>query len=181
MAESHAVALHRPVTRWPNVLGIIGIVLAAVTILDKAADLLVLLLWPSADWERFVTDDVARLVVSVLPPTGWIALTSLVWIGLSVLLLAGSLELRRRHRSGVAHCRRWAWLALGWIAVEWSLGLWWLSTVVDDISTVAPAGWQASAIPGILLALALMLAYPVFLLVWLASPAVSEEWAAWTE
>lgn len=181
MAQSHAATLDAPVSRWPGVLGVIGIVLAILTIIDKASDLLWLLMWSEADWARVLAPDLARLVVNVMPPTAWLVTSSLAWIALSVLLLGGSLELWRRHRSGIARCGLWARLAIGWIAVEWTLGLWWLGTIADEISAVAPAGWQATAAPAILLALALMVAYPVLLLVWFARESIRHEYAGWSE
>ncbi len=181
MAQSHAAALDVSASRWPGVLGVIGMVLGGLTLLDKASDLLWLLVWSEGDWYRVLPSQLARLVVSVMPPTAWIAITTLIWIALSVLLINGSLELYRRHRSGILRSRLWARLAIGWIAVEWTVGLWWFTTIADDLSTVAPAGWQATAVPAILLVLALMLAYPVFLLVWLGRPSVAHEHAGWGE
>ncbi len=59
------------------------------------------------------------------------------------------------------------------------VGLWWLERIGPRLSALAPAGWQGYAVLGILLAVVLMLAFPVFLLVWLSRPAVRQETAHW--
>ena len=42
-------------------------------------------------------------------------------------------------------------------------------------------GWQAATALGIGFALVLLLAFPVFLLVWLARPEVRAEYSSWVE
>lgn len=176
-----AVSAHAEAPRWPRVVGAIGIVIAALTLLDKVGDLLFTLWAAGAGWGAVVGAEAAGVVESVIPPAPWIALTSLIWLGLAALLLRGCLRLRLRRPSAIPLCRTWAWLAICWYAVELAYGFWWLSAITGQLDSLAPDGWQGYAVLGTVVATALMLAFPVFLLVWLARPEVTEEWAGWSE
>lgn len=165
--------------RWPRAIGTIGIVLGVLILIDPLDDLLFRLFWAEPDWLRFLSPAMAELVVSVMPPLEWQLAQAAAQLALGVLLVAGSLRLRRYRRSGARLCRTWSWLAIGWIVVLAGWALWQLPLYSARITDVAGRGWQPIASFGALLALALLLAFPVFLLVWLSRPDVRAELETW--
>jgi hypothetical protein len=74
----------------------------------------------------------------------------------------------------VAHFRRH-----GWVAVEIGWVVWWLSRFTGEITGIAQATWQGYAAFGITAALAILLAFPVFLLIWLYRSHVRAEYVGW--
>jgi hypothetical protein len=174
--DDHGASLPR--SRWPDVIGIIGLVLSAIMFFDKLNDL-VTLTWTEEQWSRFVGTDLADVIVRSLPPRGVRLVSSVVHMALAILLFTGSLALRGRRRSAVDKCRVWATLAIGWVAVEIGWAIWWLSRFTGEIMGVAQATWQGYAAFGIALALLILLAYPVFLLTWLSRSHVRAEYTGW--
>lgn len=164
---------------WPRVVGTVGIVVAVIMFLDQLGDLLVPLVMNEGFWRRFLAPDLAEFVARAMPGPGWLVLTSLIGMALAVLLFVGSLRLRRRLRSGVRLCRTWAWIAIAWVAIEIGRAFWWMAEYGDELAGLAGTGWEGSTVLGLLLALAILLAYPVFLLVWLARPPVRTECLTW--
>jgi len=166
-------------SRWPLTLGTIGIVVGALMILDQLDDLLFTQFWTVEEWRALVGRELADFLVRSLPSRSWMVTTSLVKMALGALLVAGSISLRRRRRLGVTLCRSWAGLAIAWLVVEIGWGLVWLSRHAEEIPGLPAEGWQGTATCGALFALALLLAWPVVLLVWLARPDVRQETAGW--
>lgn len=165
--------------RWPGVVGVTGIVLAILMFIDKLDDLVIPLLWSPDDWRGLLDPGEAELVVGLMPPMTWMAPASLIGMALAAVLFVGSLRLRRRLRSGVDLCRRWSWLAIAWAGIEIAVAIWWLQVNAAALSSLAGGEWQAPALVGILAALVVMLAFPVFLLVWFSRPPVRAEYATW--
>jgi hypothetical protein len=163
------------------VIGILGIILSVLIFVDKLDDL-VTLTWTEERWRAVFGADLADLIVRSLPPLAVRLVTSLVRTALAVLLFAGCLALRRRRRVGVSRCRTWAALAIAWVALEMGWAAWWLSQRTEEIADVAgisPAVWQGYAEFGIAVALVLLLAFPVFLLMWFAKSDVKVEYEGW--
>lgn len=166
--------------QWPRVIGTIGIILGIIIFLDQVDDLL-LLRWTEEDWRRIFAPDIAALIGQATPSVGWRLFSSVIQMGLGVLLFVGSLALRRRSRSGVFVCRLWAWLAIGWTVLTIGWAIWWLQRHAGEISGLSDVSWQGYATFGIVLALVLLLAYPVFLLVWLSKRDVQTEYKTWPD
>jgi hypothetical protein len=165
-------------SRWPEVIGIIGIILSVIIFLDKLDDLATLT-WTEEEWARFVGGPLADAIVRALPPVGWRLASSLAQIALAVFLFAGSLALRKRRRTGVSRCRTWAVIAIVWVAVEMAAAIWWLSQYPGGFMGIPPATWQGYAAFGIAVALVVLLAFPVFLLIWFSRSEVREEYERW--
>jgi len=55
----------------------------------------------------------------------------------------------------------------------------WLSRYAEEIPGLPAEGWQAAVACSTLFAFALLLAWPVILLAWLARPDVRQETAGW--
>lgn len=165
--------------RWPRTVGAIGLVVGAIMVLDQVDELLLPLFWDTGGWRRLVGGEVADLLMRSMPPRVWVVAASLVKMALGVLLMVGSLRLRRLRRSGVTLCRAWAGLAIAWLAVEMGWAVVWFSHHAGEIPGLPAQGWQSAATCGVALALVLLLAWPVCLLVWFAKPEVREEIAGW--
>jgi hypothetical protein len=166
--------------RWPTVVSTVGIVLAALMFLDKLDDLL-LLGWTEDDWARVLGAELAALVVRALPPAAWRLVSALIQLALALLLFSGSLALRRHHRAGVGRCRLWAWLAIVWSVSAMGVGLLWVQRYVGGVPDVSAVYWYGSATFGIIVALSILLAFPVFLLYWLSRADVRAEYGSWVE
>ncbi len=167
-----------PRSRWPDVIGIIGIILSIVIFIDKLDDL-VTLAWTEEEWARIIGAPLADAIVRTLPPIGWRLAASLAQMALAVLLFTGSLPLRRRRRVGISRLRTWAVLAIAWVVVEVGWATWWLSQYPGGFMGIPPATWQGYAAFGIVVALVVLLAFPVFLVIWFSRSEVREEYARW--
>lgn len=168
-------------TRWPEVIGILGIILSVIIFIDKLDDLITLS-WTAEQWRVLLGADLARLVVESLPPMAVRLVTSLAHMALGVLLFAGCLALRRRRRAGITRCRVWAALAIVWVVLEVGWAAWWLSHRTEEITRwagISPGVWQGYAEFGIAVALVLLLAFPVFLLIWFGRREIRAEYETW--
>ena len=167
--------------RWPGILGTLGAVLGVIMVVDKTDDLaLIPLLWADDSRRLLLGAELGDLVEFSQPQALGLFLFILLGGVLGLLLVVGSLRLRRRRPSGVAICRAWAWLSLAWLAAGVAVALWWLGRYGDEISRLAGPGSGGGALSGALVGLVL-LAYPVFLLVWLSRAPVKEEYRRWGE
>jgi hypothetical protein len=157
----------------------IGIILSILIFVDKLDDL-VTLTWTEENWREIFGPDLAEVIIGALPPFAWRLVSSLAHVALGVLLLVGCLGLRRRRRWGISRCRQWAVLAIVWIAVEMGWATWWLSRYGGEIAGLPPGTWQAAAAFGLAVALVILLAFPVFLIIWLARKEVRAEYESWS-
>ncbi len=166
--------------RWPKAVGTIGIVLGVLIFLDKLDDMLLPLMWSEEKWQELLAPNVAEFVVRTLPPPAWLVTTGLIWMALALLLIAGSTRLRQHRRSGVTLCTRWAWLAIAMLGLETVRSIWWLSRHLGELQALVPGGWEGTAVFAAVVALMVMMAYPVFLLFWFSHPPVRDDYFAWT-
>lgn len=169
-----------PRPQWPRVIGTIGIILGIIIFIDKIDDL-VTLTWSAADWQTIFAPDIAELIVRASRPVGWHLLSGVVQMGLGVFLVVASIALRRRRRAGVSLCRVWAWLAIAWAVTAMGWAIWWLPRHAAEIPGLSLASWQAWAVFGIVFALVLILAFPVFLLLWFSKLDVRAEVETWPD
>ena len=170
-----------PGPHWPRVMGTIGIVLGVLIFIDQIDDLWMQLTWTEEDWRRFFSPEMAALMAAALRPTGWQLASTVIQMGLGLLLVVGSLRLHRRRPSGIFLCRTWSWLAIAWAIADIGWAIWLLSRYAGDIPGLSIVSWQTAAALGLGFALVLLLAFPVFLLVWFARPFVRSEYSSWVE
>ena len=71
------------------------------------------------------------------------------------------------------------WLRFGYTIVEIGTAAILLSAWSDELATAAGAGWEAWVVFGLWTALAVMLAWPLFLLIWLTRQSVKSEFEGW--
>ena len=98
-----------------------------------------------------------------------------------MLLFVGSVGLRRHRPVGVSLCRLWSWLAIVWVMVQMARGALWLRQLGGEVPVLGVVSSQAFALVGVALAVAILLAFPVFLLVWLSKAAVRAEYETWAD
>ncbi|MDH3255052.1 MAG: hypothetical protein OEM62_08685 [Acidobacteriota bacterium] len=165
--------------RWPSVLGSVGIVLSILMLIDQIDDIVVLT-WTEEQWSRVIGPGLGATVSGALPPPAWLILSMVVGSALALLLLAGSLALRRRRRSGIRLSRLWSASAILWTVLSFAWAAWWLSDL-DEKSPDLLAGWQWSTVMAMLIGLVILLAYPVFLLLWFSRPDVRSHYSQWAE
>jgi hypothetical protein len=168
-----------PTSRWPLTVGMIGAVIGVIMLVDQVDDLLGPVFWTAEEWRRLVGQELADFLVRTMPARGWMVAKNLAGMALGVLLVVGSLRLRRRRRSGVTLCRTWAGLAIAWLAVQVAWVTVWFSRHAAEIPGLPPEGWQGTTLVAVVLALAVLLAWPVALLTQLARPRVREEVEGW--
>jgi hypothetical protein len=164
---------------WPRVIGTIGTVLGILIFVDQIDDIWIGLTWTEEDWQQLFAPRIAELMTAALRPKGWQLASIAIQMGLGLMLVAGSIGLHKRRRSGVALCRSWAWLAIAWAAADIGRAVWLLFRYTGEIPGTSIVSGQTAATLGIGFALVLLLAFPVFLLVWLARPEVKTEYSSW--
>lgn len=167
------------VSRWPLSLGAIGIVVGVIMILDQLGDLWVAQFWTAEEWRHLIGRELGDFLSRSMPSQAWKVTASLIKLALGILLVLGSTFLRRRRRLGATLCRSWAGIAIAWLVVEGSQGLMWLARYAGEIPGVPAEGWQGTAGCSVVFAFALLLVWPVVLLVWLSRPGVRRETAGW--
>jgi hypothetical protein len=161
-------ALESPPSRWPRVIGTIGVILGAIMCIDKLDDLLLIQFLRSEEkWSGMVGPELAELIVRTIPPVSWMISSGLIGMALAILLIVGSIRLHRRRQSGVGLCRTWSWLAIAWVGVEMVRTFWWFRIHGGEVRRFASSGWEEAAYFSVAVAFVVLLAYPVFLLVWL--------------
>jgi hypothetical protein len=168
-------------SRWPRVVGTISIVLAVIMVVDQVDDVITALTWSPEDWRRMFAPEVADLIVRAMPPLEWLVVSAVVGSALGVLLFVGAIFLRRRRLHGVTLCRSWAWLAIVWALLEMARAISWFRGYSEDLAGISGAEWQGYAVFGTVVALAVLLAWPVFLLVWFRRPDVRLEYEEWPD
>ncbi len=182
MSESEEIAAETapPPSRWPASVGTLGIILGILVFIDNLDDLLLPIIWPEDQWRKLLAPEVADLVARSLPSPAWLAITSLSWMALAILLIVGSLRIRRRQLSGVGLCRRWAWLAIAMLGVEAVRSVRWFAQNLEELQRLAPGQWQGLTVFVTTTVMLVMLSYPIFLLVWFSRPRIRQDYLAWS-
>ena len=176
--SSTVVGAGARVTRWPGIVGVIGMVVGAIMALGELQELVRILTWTEEDWQALLGPLWTESIVAALPSTPWRVASSIVEIGLGCLLLVASWWLFRRDRRAVGACRTWAWLAIGYAAVVIVWVATWLPRYLDGLPGDEQAGAGAVYF-GMAVAMGIMLAFPVFLLYWLSREDVRTDYEAW--
>ena len=169
--------------RWPRVLGTLGIVIAVLIFIDKLDDLVMIpMLHSRSWWGGMLGQELGDQIVGWMPSRAWLVASSVIGMGLGLLLFIASLRLRRGLNSGVSLSRTWAWLAIAWLIVETVRTSTWMASHAGEIDAMgSTAVWMQYATVGIVITFAVLLAYPVFLLVWFARPQVQAVVADWPD
>ena len=166
-------------SRWPGVLGLVGIIIAVLMFWDALSDLIQVFTWDEQDWVRMLGAETAALIEKFAPPVGYQVASGLINLELSILLFVASILLLRRQRVGVTLSRVWAWLVLPLLAIQMLLVLTWMK---QHLAGLLRPEWQVSESTIVIWTVFVFLilaAYPVFLLAWLGRPSVRGDYATW--
>ena len=166
-------------SKWPTVIGSLGVVLGVLMVIDTLDDLLFQLFTSEEDWAAWIGSDIAQTIFVSMPPLAWLIAAAVIQICLGCVLVAGSLRIRRRQASGVQMCRTWAMATAAWVVLSLGFSLWWIGRISGDLPVASEAEIQAAAVWGIALAAVLLLAYPVFLLYWFSRDEIQTQIAGW--
>ncbi len=166
-------------SRWPGVLGLIGMIIAVLMFWDELGELIRVFTWDEQDWVRMLGAETAAMIERFAPPLGFQVASALINLELSILLFIGSILVFRRQRVGVTLTRVWAWLVLPWLAIQLLLVLTWMK---QHLSGLLRPEWQVSEgtiVMWTAFAFLILATYPVFLLVWLGRPSVRGDYGTW--
>lgn len=165
--------------RWPATIGALGILIGILILLDQLTELPTLG-WGERQWQRLLPLGTTDLVTQFLPPLAVRLLLFVVELALGVLLLSGAWRLRQRQRRGAGLLRLWSWLAIAYVPVIIALAAW-VQFGIAASAVPADVPWRGPAALALLLVALVLLAFPVFLLLWLARPEIREQYEAWPE
>ncbi len=179
--EAPAVAAGAKPARWPNVIGNIGLVTGALMVLDQLGDLTTLFYFNPATLERWFAPEIAELTLALLPPPGWTVLSALIGLVLGALVIIGSLRIKSHLRSGVELTTWWAWLAIVWVLTESVLVIGRMVAGAEHLTALVPGQWETATAISLPIALAVVLAYPIFLLYWFRRADVRREYEGWAD
>jgi hypothetical protein len=179
--EEPAVPVRK--SSWPDVLGIIGIILGALGIFGNLGNVF----YPIS---RFFLGQIAihsptpglfHTMLGFMPPAAIVMLTGLVKVALSLLLLVGSIQLKNRRRQGAGLLKTWAIIKIPWTVLEMGLAFVIVRAILPGLPhlrsydvPVEFAVWS-----GMLIGLLIALSVPVFVLVWFYSPSIANEVDSW--
>lgn len=173
-------------SRWPAVVGIIGIVFAALGLLGGCLGTLTVFaldfmrdLMEQAGQDTSTLDDMANNKALY----GGMAIAALV---LSILLLVAGVQILRRRRGAYGLTLTWALLKLLYVAgkvpVDYNAAIKQMEAMKDQstpgASAVADMG-PAIAIGSAAFNAVWGVALPIFMLIWLARPRVRREMSSW--
>lgn len=162
--------IHTTRTAWPTVLGVVGIVWAALSVMSRLFTLAL-----AAALKSGFLDDVTDVDSSDMFSAYEIAF-SLVDIALAVYLLVGAIGVLKRNTTGGKRLIRWAWLSI--VALFLLLVA---SYVFDDDWDFAAMSGAEAAIAAVTACVMLLFALgpPVFVLWWMHRPRIKQEIAGW--
>lgn len=172
-------------SRWPTVIGVIGILLAAFGLFGGCCGM-VMISPPVQDFflgmaagSGNVSQEEIDAMKAAQPPMLWIIPATLFGMALSTLLLTGCIGLARRRAGGVKRCTVWAWISIPWTVIGMVVGVY-IQLQVPASAQQMGAGFQYFFIAvGTCFALTTGVGFPMFMLIWFARQSVKDDVAAW--
>jgi hypothetical protein len=170
---------------WPDVMGVIAIILGAIGILSKMGAAFYPFIRPVAVglFSRNVPPGTIESFFGFLPDTMVVMLSGLIEMGLAVLLLIGGIFLKNRRRLGVQLLKIWAWISIPWALLETGLANVLVRRMLPSLPHLDvidfPMGGFIHA--GVIFGLIISLAVPIFVLAWFGGRSVSAEISSWPE
>lgn len=167
-----------PHTVWPIVLGIMCIIYAAFFELFGAACGLIGLLFSSVLEDLLAIDMTAAAMYDSLLYQVYYVVYNVVWLGLGVLLLVGSIQLIRRQQRATTLMNIWAVGALVAIVASVPFTIWSITEQNQFYGAAGPGlGFTVVMISASML---LYLVLPAFILIWFRRRAIRAETSKWT-
>lgn len=172
-------------SKWPTVVGILGIVLASLGFVGGCCAL------GNPFYMGFFIDMMANspnapkeqveLMKASQMPAAWMIMAGLIGIGMSVLLLVGAINVVRRRAKGVGLCKTWAWINMPWAVISLMVGLAFQMRIPPELQQVSGA-WQYIGLAfGGCMTLVFGIGVPIFFLAWFSRQTIRDEIAAWSD
>ena len=172
-------------TTWPDVMGIIAMILGAIGILSKMGTILYPVFRPFAlrVISRSTPPGTIESFLGFLPDTMVVMISGLIEMALAVLLLIGGYLLKSRRRQGIQLLRIWAWISIPWAVLETGFASMMVRRILPSLPHVGSWDWPVGGFVhvGIFFGLMVSLAVPIFILAWFGSRSISSETAGWVE
>lgn len=170
---------------WPDVMGIIAIIVGAIGILSKLGTVFYPFFrpWAIEFASRHAPPGTIESFFGFLPDTAVVMLSGLVEMGLAILLLIGGIHLRNRRQLGARVLKIWAWISIPWAVLETGLATVMVRGIMPRLPHVRSLDFPIDGFVqfGIAFGLLFALAVPIFLLAWFGSRSISAEVSGWPE
>ncbi|MFC1530286.1 hypothetical protein ACFL6R_06185 [Gemmatimonadota bacterium] len=172
-------------TTWPDVMGIIAMILGAIGILSKMGTIFYPIFRPFAFHviSRNAPPGTVESFLGFMPDTMVVMISGLIEMALAVLLLVGGYLLKNRRQRGVQFLRIWAWISIPWAVLETGFANIMVRRILPNLPHVGSWDWPVGGFVhvGLYFGLMVSLAVPIFVLAWLGSRSISSETAGWVE
>ena len=176
-------------SKWPTVIGVIGILVASFGLFGGCCGVLSPFLMnfsrSMASSGGGMSQEQIDTMMASQPPMLWIIPASLVGMALATLLLIGCIGLARRRAGGVTLCKVWAWIIIPWTLISLVVAAYFQFQVPADAQQMG-LGFQMGVgiqyfflAAGACFALTTGVGFPMFMLIWFARPSVKDDVDAW--
>lgn len=177
-----------PPSTWPTVIGIIAIVFGVLGSLQGVLGLLAPLL--NRAILRSLPASQQEIVETATPPVVWSIASSLIILGLGVLLLVAGIALLRRAASSRGLCLTWALLKIVIVLVMAVVNFKLASESTNaalaqmqqdpNVPPIAVGIMQGATGAGMCAWVVWSWALPIFLLIWFSRAVIKEQVASWS-
>lgn len=172
-------------TTWPDVIGIIAIILGALGILSEIGNVFYPFIQPMMNrvLSRTMPPGAFEAFLGFMPPGLIIMFSGLVKLILAVVMLIGGIHLKNRRKLGVKILKVWSIIAIPWAVLEMGFAGIVVRSMFPHLPRVVEWGPRTDLFVqgGMMAGLLIMLSVPVFLLAWFGSRSVSTEVAGWDD
>lgn len=165
-------------SRWPRRLGVGGMAAGAIMAFNALQNLARHLTWSDEQWRALLEPLGAEQAYESLPPLPLLELTAAIEIALGAALMVASWRLFWCDRRGIRASRIWAWTTVAYVLITAAWIVAWLSRNVDSIPGV-DSTTTGAVYAGFLAVMAILIAFPVFLLYWLGRDDVRADYLTW--
>lgn len=170
-------------SKWPTVIGVIGILVASFGLFGGCCGVLSPFLMnfsrSMASSGGGMSQEQIDTMMASQPPMLWIIPASLVGMALATLLLIGCIGLARRRAGGVNLCKVWAWINIPWVLISLVVAAYFQFQVPADAQQMGVGFQYFFLAAGACFALTTGVGFPMFMLIWFARPSVKDDVDAW--
>ncbi len=180
---SEPVAKTTAGSNWPDIMGIIAIILGAIGILSKMGAIFYPLIRPVAVnvISRNVPPGTIESFLGFLPDTMVVMFSGLIEMALAILLLLGGWWLKNRRRLGIQVLKIWAWISIPWAILETGFANLMVRRLIPNLPHAGSWDWPVEGFVhvGLFFGLMVSLAIPIFVLAWFGSRTIASEVSDW--
>lgn len=172
-------------TTWPDVIGIIAIILGGLGILSEIGNVLYPFIEPVMNrfLSRTMPPGTFQAFLGFMPPTLIIMFSGMVKLVLAVVMLIGGIHLKNRRKLGVNILKIWSIIAIPWAVLEMGFASFLVRRMFPQLPHVVEWGPRTDILvqAGMVTGLLIMLSVPIFLLAWFGNRSVSTEVTSWKD